>query len=119
MEKKDRDSFLLALEEEENRIANERYKAKQTEQEMKKLSKDYERIFTRSGQLFYKLEKIFQKSQAKSIFTEIFSDIQREEQDIFERIDKEKIVLTQKEKALEKRENEIYYEKRRLREELS
>ncbi|WP_321385223.1 DUF3958 family protein [uncultured Enterococcus sp.] len=119
MEKKNKADFLVALEQEENRVANEHYKAKQTTKEMKKLKKDYEGIFARSAQLFSRLEKMFQKSQTKYIFGELFSEIKSEEQDIFERIDKEKTMLTQKKEDLEKRENEIYYEKRRLRKELS
>lgn len=118
MEKVNRYTFLAELEKEENRVANEHYKAKQTEKEMKKLKGEYEGIFSHSTELFLKLEKMFQKSQTKHVFGELFSEIKKEEQDIFDRMDSEKVVLVQKKEDLEQRENEIYYEKRRLKEEL-
>ncbi|MGL4695617.1 DUF3958 family protein [Enterococcus larvae] len=118
MEKKDRNDFFVELEQEENRIAHEHYRAEQTEKEMSKLRTDYEGLFYKSTQLFLKLEKLFHKSQTRYVFTELFSEVKREEQDIFERIDGEKAALHLKKKELEQRENEIYYEKRRLKEEL-
>ncbi|MGC6767248.1 DUF3958 family protein [Enterococcus sp. LJL128] len=111
---KTKDELLFELEQEENRVANAHYKAEQTEREMNRIQEGYEGIFHQSSHLFFKLEEMFHESRSKPVFDEICTEVKMEQERIFERMEEEKDILIRRKKEFESRENEIYYEKRRM-----
>lgn len=102
----------LSLEEREIEHAVD--EAIETKRKIAKIEDEYEKLFTNTTRLAERLEKFSKNENDRYMFEDIQWQIRQKQKDVFHYLDDEKDELQKRIKKMEDRDNEIFYEKKKM-----
>ncbi|WP_321386461.1 DUF3958 family protein [uncultured Enterococcus sp.] len=99
---------------EERKIENAMDEAAEMKRKIARIEDDYEELFAHTTHLAERLDKFSKNESDRYLFEDIQWQIRQKQKDVFHYLEDEKDTLQKELKELEDRDNEIFYEKKKM-----